>query len=72
MKLIQKSLLEGTQEFELLEEEVRVRTKTLLKEKEHIVTLAEQAGFYDVAVQQASVIVRPERSYPVFLLTAIR
>ncbi len=40
MKLIQKSLLEGTQEFELLEEEVRVRTKTLFKEKERTVTLA--------------------------------
>ena len=40
MKLIQKSLIGGTQEFELLDEEVRVRTKTLFKEKERVVTLA--------------------------------
>ena len=40
MKLIQRSLIKGTQEFELLEEEVHVRTKTLRKEKERTVTLA--------------------------------
>ncbi len=40
MKLIQKSLIKGTQEFELLEEEVHVRTRTLFNEKERSVTLA--------------------------------
>ena len=40
VKLIQKSLVNGTQEFELLDEAVVVRTKTLFKEKERTVTLA--------------------------------
>lgn len=40
MKLIQKSLFKGTQEFELLDDEVRVRIKTLFHKKEHTVTLA--------------------------------
>lgn len=40
MKLIQKHLLKGTQEFELLDDEVRVRIKTPLKEKVLSVPLA--------------------------------
>ena len=40
VKLIQKSLINGTQEFELRDEEVVVRSKTLFKEKERVVTLA--------------------------------
>ena len=40
MKLIQKHLLKGTQEFELLEDEVRVRIKSPFKEKSLTVTLA--------------------------------
>lgn len=40
MKLIQKSLFNSTQEFELLDEEVCVRTKSFLKEKQITVTLA--------------------------------
>ena len=40
MKLVQKHLLQGTQEFELLDDEVRVRIKTPFKQKEHVVTLA--------------------------------
>jgi hypothetical protein len=39
MKLIQKSLLKGTQEFELLDDEIRVRIKTPLKSKEKSVPL---------------------------------
>ena len=33
MKLIQKNLLKGTAEYELTDEEVRIRIKTLLNEK---------------------------------------
>ena len=40
MKLIQKSLFKGTQEFELLDDEVRVRIKSLFHKKELTVTLA--------------------------------
>ena len=40
MKLIQKSLFNGTQEYELLDDEVRVRIKSLFKQKELTVTLA--------------------------------
>ena len=40
MKLIQKHLLKGTREFELLDDEVRVRIKTPLNEKELSVPLA--------------------------------
>ncbi len=40
MKLIQKNLLKGTQEFELLDDEVRVRIKTTFKEKKNSVPLA--------------------------------
>jgi len=40
MKLIQKHLLKGTQEFELLDDEVRVRFKTAFKEKKNSVPLA--------------------------------
>ena len=40
MKLIQKHLLKGTQEFELRDDEVRVRIKTPFKEKELSVPLA--------------------------------
>jgi hypothetical protein len=40
MKLIQKSLLKGTQEFELLDEEIRVRINTFFNKKEFTVTLA--------------------------------
>jgi len=40
MKLIQKSLLRGTQEFELLDDEVRVRIKSPFKSKELSVPLA--------------------------------
>ena len=40
MKLVQKSLLKGTQEFELLDDEVLVRIKTPFKEKKISVTLA--------------------------------
>jgi len=40
MKLIQKHLLKGTQEFELLDDEVRVRIKTPFKEKTLSVPLA--------------------------------
>ena len=40
MKLIQKSLLKGTQEFELLDDEVRVRIKSPFKNKELSVPLA--------------------------------
>ena len=40
MKLIQKSLLKGTQEFELLDDEVRVRIKAPFKSKELSVPLA--------------------------------
>jgi len=40
MKLIQKHLLKGTREFELLDEEVRVRIKSPFKEKELSVPLA--------------------------------
>ena len=40
MKLIQKSLLKGTREFELLDEDVHVRIKTPLSTKEHTVSLA--------------------------------
>jgi hypothetical protein len=40
MKLIQKSLLNGTQEFELLDEDVHVRIKSPFKTKEHTVSLA--------------------------------
>lgn len=40
MKLIQKHLLKGTQEFELLDDEVRVRIKSPFKQKEISVPLA--------------------------------
>ena len=40
MKLIQKNLLKGTQEFELLDDEVRVRIKAPFKSKELSVPLA--------------------------------
>ena len=40
MKLIQKNLLKGTQEFELLDEEVLVRIKAPFKSKELSVPLA--------------------------------
>ena len=40
MKLIQKSLFKGTQEYELLDDEVRVRIKSLFHKKELTVTLA--------------------------------
>jgi hypothetical protein len=40
MKLIQKHLLKGNQEFELLDEEILVRIKTLFKEKKISVPLA--------------------------------
>jgi len=40
MKLVQKHLLKGTQEFELLDDEVRVRIKTPFKEKVLSVPLA--------------------------------
>jgi hypothetical protein len=41
MKLVQKHLLKGTQEFELRDDEVRVRIKAPFKEaKERTVTLA--------------------------------
>lgn len=33
MKLIQKNLLKGTSEYELTDEEVMIRTKTLMNEK---------------------------------------
>jgi len=40
MKLIQKHILKGTQEFELLDDEVHVRIKAPFKEKELTVPLA--------------------------------
>ena len=40
MKLIQKNLVKGTQEFELLDDEVRVRIKKPFKSKELSVPLA--------------------------------
>lgn len=40
MKLLQKHLLKGTQEFELLDDEVRVRIKSPFKQKELSVPLA--------------------------------
>jgi hypothetical protein len=40
MKLVQKSLFRGTQEFELLDDEVRVHIKSLFHEKQKTVTLA--------------------------------
>lgn len=40
MKLLQKHLFKGTQEFELLENEIHVRIKTPFKEKKLSVTLA--------------------------------
>ena len=40
MKLIQKNLLKGTQEFEILDDEVRVRIKAPFKSKELSVPLA--------------------------------
>jgi hypothetical protein len=40
MKLIQKNLLKGTREFELLDDEVRVRIKAPFKNKELSVPLA--------------------------------
>jgi len=40
MKLVQKHLLKGSREFELLDNEVRVRVKTPLTTKERFVTLA--------------------------------
>ncbi len=40
MKLIQKHLIKGTQELELLDDEVRVRIKGLFKSKELSVPLA--------------------------------
>ena len=40
MKLIQKSLFKGTQEFELLDEEVRVRIKSPFEKKDKTVPLA--------------------------------
>ena len=40
MRLVQKSLFKGTQEFELLDDEVRVRIKSLFHKKERTVTLA--------------------------------
>jgi len=40
VKLRQKSLFKSTQDFELLDEEVRVRTKFFFKEKEIAVSLA--------------------------------
>jgi len=38
-KLIQKDLLRGTREFEIVDEEIRVRIKTLFKEKRSTVVL---------------------------------
>jgi len=40
MKLIQKGLFRATQEFELLDDEVRVRIKSPFHRKERTVTLA--------------------------------
>jgi hypothetical protein len=40
VKLVQRSLFNGTREFELLDDDVRVRTKTLFKQKEISVSLA--------------------------------
>lgn len=40
MKLVQKDILRGTQEFELLDDEVRVRIKTRFNEKQKSVPLA--------------------------------
>ncbi len=40
MKLIQKNLLKGTQEFELLDDEIRVLIKAPFKKKELSVPLA--------------------------------
>ena len=40
MKLIQKHIFKGTQEFELLDDEVHVRIKAPFKEKEFTVPLA--------------------------------
>jgi hypothetical protein len=40
MRLVQKSLFKGTREFELLDDEVRVRIKSLFHKKELTVTLA--------------------------------
>ncbi|OOY46280.1 hypothetical protein [Solemya velum gill symbiont] len=40
MKLVQKHILKGTQEFELLDDEVRVRIKPPFKEKEKSVPLS--------------------------------
>ena len=40
MRLVQKSLFKGTREFELLDDEVRVRIKSLFHKKELAVTLA--------------------------------
>ena len=40
MRLVQKSLFKGTQEFELLDDEVRVRIKSLFHKKERTVSLA--------------------------------
>ena len=40
MKLIQKSLIKGTQEFELLDDEVRIRIRGPFKKKDLSVPLA--------------------------------
>lgn len=40
MKLVQKSLLKGTREYELLDDEVRVRISAPFEKKERSVTLA--------------------------------
>jgi hypothetical protein len=40
MRLVQKSLFKGTREFELRDDEVRVRIKSLFHKKELTVTLA--------------------------------
>ena len=40
MKLVQKDLIKGTQEFEIRDEEVLVRIRSPFKEKEKGVTLA--------------------------------
>ena len=40
MKLVQKSLLKGSQEIELLDDEIRLRIKGLLKSKELSIPLA--------------------------------
>ncbi len=40
MKLIQKSLFKGTQEYELRDDEIRIRIKSFFNKKESTVTLA--------------------------------